>query len=116
MEIQRNAMLMYTSCGWFFNDISGIETVQVLAYAARTIQLAEAVGGWHALTPRERGELTRLARSQREPAAHVGRPVRAADQVTGRSGSGRGGGGRVVFLVGVEEEVHKAVGRLSRIN
>jgi alpha-amylase/alpha-mannosidase (GH57 family) len=40
LEMQRNAMLMYTSCGWFFSDISGIETVQVLHYAARVIQLA----------------------------------------------------------------------------
>ncbi len=45
MEMQRNAMLMFTSCGWFFSDISGIETVQVLSYAARVIQLAETVGG-----------------------------------------------------------------------
>jgi alpha-amylase/alpha-mannosidase (GH57 family) len=44
MEMQRNAMLMYTSCGWFFSDVSGIETVQVLHYAARVIQLAEQVG------------------------------------------------------------------------
>ena len=43
LEMQRNAMLMYTSCGWFFSDISGIETVQVLHYAARVIQLAERV-------------------------------------------------------------------------
>lgn len=41
MELQRHAMLMYTSCGWFFNDISGIETVQVLQYAGRVLQLAE---------------------------------------------------------------------------
>lgn len=40
MEIQRQAMLMYTSCGWFFADISGIETVQIMKYAARAIQLA----------------------------------------------------------------------------
>lgn len=40
MELQRHAMLMYTSCGWFFNDVSGIETVQVLQYAARVAQLA----------------------------------------------------------------------------
>ena len=33
MELQRHAMLMYTSCGWFFDDISGIETVQIIAYA-----------------------------------------------------------------------------------
>jgi hypothetical protein len=41
LEMQRHAMLMYTSCGWFFDEISGIETVQVMAYAARAIQLAE---------------------------------------------------------------------------
>jgi alpha-amylase/alpha-mannosidase (GH57 family) len=40
MELQRHAMLMYTSCGWFFDDISGIETVQVLRYAGRVLQLA----------------------------------------------------------------------------
>ena len=45
LELQRNAMLMYTSCGWFFSDISGIETVQVLHYAGRVIQLAERLTG-----------------------------------------------------------------------
>ena len=40
MEMQRNALLMFTSCGWFFDEISGIETVQCLRYAARAIQLA----------------------------------------------------------------------------
>ncbi len=40
LETQRQAMLMYTSCGWFFNEISGIETVQILKYAARAMQLA----------------------------------------------------------------------------
>jgi alpha-amylase/alpha-mannosidase (GH57 family) len=45
LEAQRNAMLMYTSCGWFFSDVSGIETVQVLNYAARVIQLAEKISG-----------------------------------------------------------------------
>lgn len=41
LEMQRNGMLMFTSCGWFFNDASGIETVQILQYANRAIQLAE---------------------------------------------------------------------------
>jgi len=45
LEMQRNAMLMYTSCGWFFNEVSGIETVQVLNYAARVAQLAHQLGG-----------------------------------------------------------------------
>ncbi|HSE98835.1 MAG TPA: DUF3536 domain-containing protein, partial [Blastocatellia bacterium] len=38
LEMQRHAMLMFTSCGWFFDEISGIETTQVLSYAARAIQ------------------------------------------------------------------------------
>jgi alpha-amylase/alpha-mannosidase (GH57 family) len=45
LELQRQAMLMYTSCGWFFDEISGIETVQVMQYAGRALQLAEEVHG-----------------------------------------------------------------------
>ncbi len=45
MEMQRHAMLMYTSCAWFFAEISGIETVQNLKYAARAIQLAKEITG-----------------------------------------------------------------------
>ncbi len=45
MEMQRHAQLMYTSCGWFFDDISGIESVQVIAYAARVLQIAGEIFG-----------------------------------------------------------------------
>ena len=45
LGIQRNAMLMYTSCAWFFDDISGIEAQQVLQYAGRVMQLGEEVFG-----------------------------------------------------------------------
>jgi alpha-amylase/alpha-mannosidase (GH57 family) len=45
LELQTHAMLMYTSCGWFFDDISGIEARQVLQYAGRAIQLSEEVDG-----------------------------------------------------------------------
>jgi alpha-amylase/alpha-mannosidase (GH57 family) len=45
LELQRHAMLMYTSCGWFFDELSGIETVQVIQYAARVIQLANEIFG-----------------------------------------------------------------------
>jgi alpha-amylase/alpha-mannosidase (GH57 family) len=45
MEMQRHAQLMYTSCGWFFDDISGIETVQIIAYGARVLQLAKELFG-----------------------------------------------------------------------
>ncbi|MFQ5892972.1 MAG: DUF3536 domain-containing protein [Nitrospinota bacterium] len=44
LELQRHAMLTYTSCGWFFDELSGIETVQVLQYAGRALQLAKEFG------------------------------------------------------------------------
>jgi hypothetical protein len=45
LELQRQALLMFTSCGWFFAELSGIETVQVMKYAARAIQLARDAAG-----------------------------------------------------------------------
>jgi hypothetical protein len=44
LESQRAALTMYTSCGWFFNDISGIETLQVMRYAGRAVELANELG------------------------------------------------------------------------
>lgn len=44
LELQRMLLLMYTSCGWFFNDISGIETIQILKYAGRAIDLMTQLG------------------------------------------------------------------------
>ncbi|MFC4873144.1 DUF3536 domain-containing protein [Negadavirga shengliensis] len=41
LEMQYHSLLMYTSCGWFFDEVSGLETVQDILYAARAIQLAE---------------------------------------------------------------------------
>jgi len=41
LEVQRMALYMFTSCGWFFDDISGLEPVQVLKYAARAVELAQ---------------------------------------------------------------------------
>lgn len=60
MELQRHAMLMYTSCGWFFDELSGIETVQVIMYAARAVQLAQELFGDHI----EEGFLERLAQAR----------------------------------------------------
>ncbi|MGD6933044.1 MAG: DUF3536 domain-containing protein [Candidatus Bathyarchaeia archaeon] len=45
LEMQRHALLIFTSCGWFFDEISGIETVQVMMYAARAMQLAKELLG-----------------------------------------------------------------------
>ena len=57
MELQRHAMLMYTSCGWFFDELSGIETVQVIMYAGRAVQLAQELFGDHL----ENGFVERMA-------------------------------------------------------
>lgn len=45
LELQRNALRMFTSCGWFFSDVSGLETVQILRYAGRAVQLCRETGG-----------------------------------------------------------------------
>ena len=60
MEIQRQAMLMYTSCGWFFSEISGIETTQIMKYAARAMQLAATFSSKNI----EDGFLSILSRAQ----------------------------------------------------
>src|SRR5437762_1476263 len=71
LDLERNALRMFTSCGWFFDDIAGLESVQILRYAARAIELAGADA------PRlEAGVLDRLARAEsNEPGAGTGRDV-----------------------------------------
>jgi alpha-amylase/alpha-mannosidase (GH57 family) len=60
LEMQRHAMLMYTSCGWFFDELTGIETVQVIQYAGRAVQLAQTLFGDH----REQEFVNRLKAAQ----------------------------------------------------
>jgi len=75
MEMQRHAQLMFTSCGWFFDDIAGIETVQVIAYAARVLQLARQIFGQQA-APLEPAFLARLAEAHsNDPAAGDGASI-----------------------------------------
>jgi alpha-amylase/alpha-mannosidase (GH57 family) len=83
LEMQRHAMLMYTSCGWFFDDLAGIEALQVLRYAGRAAQLAdELFGGKH-----ERALLRRLARARsNDPKAGSGRDLYEARVVPARLG------------------------------
>ena len=45
LEMQRHSLLMFTSCGWFFEELSRPEGVQILRYAARAIELAGDVSG-----------------------------------------------------------------------
>lgn len=44
LEMQRHALLSFTSCGWFFDDVDGIEPTQILMYAARAVEIAERHG------------------------------------------------------------------------
>ncbi len=60
LELQRHAMLMYTSCGWFFDELSGIETVQVMQYAGRAIELGQQLFGDHL----EEGFLQRVGKAK----------------------------------------------------
>jgi alpha-amylase/alpha-mannosidase (GH57 family) len=65
LEMQRHALLMYTSCGWFFADLAGLETLQVLKYAARALQL----GQYFSSEPIEAAFLDRLEEAQSNIAA-----------------------------------------------
>jgi alpha-amylase/alpha-mannosidase (GH57 family) len=56
LEMERNSLLMYTSCGWFFDNLSGIEAVQVLMYASRAMQLCHEIQSWN-LEPEFEGML-----------------------------------------------------------
>ena len=72
LELQQHALFMYTSCGWFFDDISGIEAVLVLRCAARVIRLSEELFGF---SPEARFlEILAEAKSN-DPAAGDGRKV-----------------------------------------
>ena len=66
LEMQRHAMLMFTSCGWFFDELSGIETVQVIQYAGRALQLSGELFG----SSLEGEFLTRLALAKSNLAEH----------------------------------------------
>ncbi len=65
MEMQRQTQLMYTSCAWFFTEISGLETVQVIQYAARAIHLAEYISGGYSPEPKFLADLKK-ARSNHQ--------------------------------------------------
>ena len=65
LESQRHALLMYSSCGWFFSELSGIETVQVIQYAARAVHLNQEATG----VPLEEEWIKRLAEAKSNIAA-----------------------------------------------
>jgi alpha-amylase/alpha-mannosidase (GH57 family) len=72
LELQRHAQLMYTSCGWFFDDLGGIEARQIVQYAGRALQLAGDLFG----PSLEEPFLERLSRARsNSPDAGDGRRV-----------------------------------------
>jgi hypothetical protein len=81
LEMQRNAMLSFTSCGWFFNDLAGIETRQILRYAARAVELAGSIGAVNVREP----FLKRLADARgNAPDAPDGRQILIAEWLSSR--------------------------------
>lgn len=62
LESQRHAMLMFTSCGWFFDDVDGIEARQILRYAGRAIE----TGGTAQIAERFKSALERAASNRAE--------------------------------------------------
>ena len=79
LEAQRFGLLMYTSCGWFFNDLAGLETVQILRYAARSMDLYRELGE----EPPVEAFLRELERARsNDPSAGTGRQI-WVDQVDG---------------------------------
>lgn len=79
LEMQRYAMLMYTSCGWFFDDPSGLETRQIIRYAGRALEIAAGLGGEDLEGPFVR--LLELARSNVAESGH-GRQIYEALRMT----------------------------------
>lgn len=71
LEIQRESMLMYTSCGWFFDDISGLEAVLVLRHGGRVVDLTRRVLG----KDLEPDFLELLSRAESNVGHHNGREI-----------------------------------------
>ncbi|HUK13786.1 MAG TPA: DUF3536 domain-containing protein [Thermoanaerobaculaceae bacterium] len=122
LEMQRHAMLMYTSCGWFFDDVSGIETVQVLQYAGRALELGQEFTG----EPLEARLLALLARAPSNLAEHgaadaifrkLVQPARAGlARIAAQealAGSFGGGGRSPAHRVECTEQRRLAAGRAS---
>jgi hypothetical protein len=105
LEMERGALRMFTSCGWFFDDVAGLETVVCLRYAARAIELA---GPW--APDLEAGLRDRLAMAQsNDPALGNGRDVYDRARPT-HSGEVRAAAGYAALLAVAPEAVRPTVG------
>jgi uncharacterized protein DUF3536/glycosyl hydrolase family 57 len=106
LELQRNTLRMFTSCGWFFDDLAGLETIVCLRYAARAIELS---GPDAALL--EAGLLERLdAAASNDPALGTGRTVYQAAVHARRPGHLRAAAGYAGLLAIAPDAVRPGLG------
>lgn len=106
LELECNALRMFTSCGWFFDDVAGLETVVCLRYAAKAIELA---GTDAALL--QAGLRDRLARAQSNDPAHgSGREVFDTRARPEYPGEVRAAAGYAALLAAAPERVRSTVG------
>jgi hypothetical protein len=106
LEMERNLLRMFTSCGWFFDDVAGLETVVCLRYAARAIELAGS-GAAHL----QAGLRDRLAMAQsNDPRLGSGREVFDTRARPEYSGEVRAAAGYAALLAAAPERVRPAVG------
>ena len=108
LESQRMALLMYTSCAWFFNDLAGIETVQILRYAAQ----AASTCSWHWASPRHRGRGPRHAGARPQQRPRRGR--RPGGVAPARRGQPPGRTGRIAAHLAMTGCWHATAGRRRR--
>lgn len=106
IELERNSLRMFTSCGWFFDDVGGIETIQILKYAARAIDLAGAEG--LRLT---RGLLARLERAvSNDPAVGTAKAMFEASVRPRWAGDERAASGFAVVAALCPEQTRPVIG------
>ena len=106
LEMERNALRMFTSCGWFFDDIGGLESIVCLRYAARAIELAGRDGEELEAALRKRLEEAR----SNDPALGTGREVYERSARPAHPGEARAAAGYAAVLALAPERVRSVVG------
>jgi hypothetical protein len=106
LEMERNTLRMFTSCGWFFDDVGGLETVVCLRYAARALELAgpDAAG----LEAGLRAQL--LAARSNDPTLGTGRDIYDARARPAQPGEVRAAAGYQSLLTLAPERVRATIG------
>ena len=106
IELERNTLRMFTSCGWFFDDVGGLETIQILKYAARAIDLAGVEG------PRlTQGLLEHLERAvSNDPAVGTAKAIFEAKVRPRWAGDERAAAGFAVMATLCPEQTRPVIG------